>query len=652
MTTVTGETVSTDQAIDALLEMHGESHRQRITEGVARLALHWTPEDGDEAALADFCREYYVADVKEHTRLVDRFETMLQTVQGHLYEIQRTNRRWADLRGDEFPPIDDLMAKFDPAPDLSDQFYRQKIAFVALLNFNRPDLATMIKEGDTWSINQWAEIRLCQVFGPRIPSEVSDLARELGHEASMFVSQFHIPVDRMVDADGKKWFEQGRKLIAHWLVRDEIKSAYNDPGGLAKQRALAWVMARHIDGTIPEAVMSGEANGDWDPQANTVDGGDPGPLLGTVRYERWLDMLTVAKAYDKHHVEHPTAIARKFELAREIPEEEVERLLIELLSAPVRTDLAAYMSKRLGRPLEAFDIYYDELAQGKPSAEMNERVRTLCADEKELQAKLPEILRGLGYTDEDADFLGRRIRIEIAKGAGHAMRPGLVEYDAWLRTSRLEKEVGWDGFDTAMHEMGHNLEQLISTHFVPRPALRNVPNTACTEAFAFLYQSLAKRVLGIEPDPDEPDSFDIDTVQTMLAACQIAGPSLVELYVWRWLYENPDATPEAFRDQLIAISDDVWAKYYQAHFGDDPYHILGAYQHMVAYSLYLPDYTLGHIISHQIRSHMRGKDLAAETKRICGLGRFTPELWMTKAVGRGISAAALIEDTAAALPRI
>ena len=59
----------------------------------------------------------------------------------------------------------------------------------------------------------------------------------------------------------------------------------------------------------------------------------------------------------------------------------------------------------------------------------------------------------------------------------------------------LDDRLGWDGFDTAMHELGHNLEQLISTHFVPRPLLRNVPNTACTEAFAFLYQNKAKKSL-------------------------------------------------------------------------------------------------------------------------------------------------------------
>jgi oligoendopeptidase F len=230
------------------------------------------------------------------------------------------------------------------------------------------------------------------------------------------------------------------------------------------------------------------------------------------------------------------------------------------------------------------------------------------------------------------------------------MRPQLPEYGAWLRTNRLKDQLGWDGFDTGMHELGHNLEQLCSTFFVPRKALRGVPNTACTEAFAFLYQSLAKRALGIENAAEAERAYHEETIASMLMACQIAGPSLVELRTWRWIYEAGEAcTPEGIRDNLLRNAREVWAEFFQEHFGDDPYHILGAYQHMLGHPLYLPDYAIGRTISHQIRSHMQGKDLAAETKRICSIGRVTPDAWMRSAVGGPLSAAPLIEDTAEAL---
>jgi hypothetical protein len=57
-------------------------------------------------------------------------------------------------------------------------------------------------------------------------------------------------------------------------------------------------------------------------------------------------------------------------------------------------------------------------------------------------------------------------------------------------------------------------------------------------------------------------------------------------------------------------------------------------------------------MSHQIRSHLRGKDLAAETKRITSIGNFTPDYWMRKAVGSPLSIEPLAKDCAAALRAI
>ncbi|MDP6601111.1 MAG: hypothetical protein QGH76_02310 [Phycisphaerales bacterium] len=618
---------------------------KRAEGGVRRVAERWQEDvDGAGEAFRTFCETYFVTEEDDRRRLLDRFETALTVVQGHLYEIGRHLRRWTDLRGEDMPGVDDLMAKFDPCPDLSDQLYRQQLAFVALLNFDRPDLDTMIAEGGDWSADRWAEVRAARAFGPRIPADINELSREVEHAADMFVSEFHVPVEHMIDEEGDTWFEKDRKLIAHWIIREEIKAGYSALNGLRKQRAVAWVMARHIDGTIPTAIMDGSADGPWDPYANTIGGNAPGELVGPQRYEHILEHKRVADELDPLYPEHPTAIDRKFGLEREIPEDDVESLMLQLLAAPVRGDIAQWLAERLGRPLESHDIYLEDVGENADADELDTRVTAMFPDEVSFQQQLPTLLRGLGFNDADADFLGERVRVEIARGAGHAMRPGIPEYTAWLRTNRLADRLGWDGFDTAMHELGHNLEQLISTHFVPRPLLRNVPNTACTEAFAFLYQSKAKRVIGLADDADEARDFANATVETMLAACQIAGPSLVELYTWRWIYDHPDATPEQLRDRTIEIADNVWANHYAKYYGDDPYHILAAYQHMVGYPLYLADYTLGHIISHQIRSHMRGRDLAAETRRICSIGRLTPDLWMKRAVGSGISAESLAND--------
>lgn len=637
------------RVVAVLVAKHGEASRALIQGGVARVAARWSEADGDTAAFAAFCARHLVADPAERTRLLSRIEGALEQINGHLYEMRRTLRRHHDLRGDEFEGVDDILAQFDPSPDLSEQLYRQKLAHLALLNFPRPTLDEMLHAGPSWSSEQWAAARVANQFGPRIPAELSDRARKNAFEAGKFVSDFHVPVGGVVDANGKRCFAPGRRLIAHWLVREEIKAGYGDADGVHRQRALSWVMARHIDGTIPTRVMTGEDTRDWNPETNSVAGGDPGELLGLVRYEHWIRNFQMAREFDPLYPEEPSAIARKFALEREMPETEVERLMVSLLESPVRQDIAAFMTRKLGRKLEPFDIYFDDIVESKPATEMNAAVKARFADLKDFERKLPTVLRELGFSAEDADFLGTHIRVEFSKGAGHAMRPELTGYAAWLRTSSLEKEIGWDGFDTAMHELGHNLEQLCSTYFVSRPALRGVPNTACTEAFAFLYQSLAKRLIGVESAAEADRQFAVDSVATMLSACQIAGPSLLELRAWRWLYANPPATAAELRAEVLRIADDLWKAYFERDFGPDPYRLLAAYQHMIAHPLYLPDYTLGHMMSHQIRSYLRGKELAAETKRITSLGCLTPDLWMRKAVGSPVSPAPLARDAAEGL---
>ena len=640
--------------LDLLVAEHGDAERSRLERGLAQVAARWTEADGDAAAFEAFCLENCVCEPEARARLLERLETALDLISGHLFEIHRGLRRWSDLMVARAPAIDDLAATFDPAPDLAEQWYAQKLGFVALLNFARPSLAEMLAEGPDWDDAAWAAARVAQRFGPRVPAEVGQRSRALRHRAGSFVDGFHVPVGSMVDAAGKRWFEPGRKLVAHWLIREQIKAGYAEPGGLALQRALGWVMRRHIDGSIPRALMEGASDAAWDPATNRLAGRAvaEADTVGLERYARWLDVFAAARAYDAHHPEHPTAIARKFELEREIPEAEVERLLVELLESPVRAELAGRIAVRLGRPLEAHDIYYEDLLPKPAAAELNARLAERYPDAASLERELPQLLRDLGWSAADADFFGSRVRVEIARGPGHAMPAGRPEMPVWLRTNSLDGELGWDGFDIAMHELGHNLEQLCSMHRVSRPALRGVPNNACTEAFAFLYQAQAPRAIGLERAQGGLDPFDAGAISALLATCQIAGPGLLELQAWRWLYANPEADAAALRQTVLRLAGELWDRYYARDYGPDRYHLLAAYQHMVAYPLYLPDYALGHIVSHQIASRLRSRDLAAETQRICAIGRVTPELWLRRAVGEGLSAAPLLRDAEVALGRL
>ena len=105
-----------DPMLDRLVAAFGASHRDRLRDGLARVNERWTLADGDADALESFCSDHFIADPAQRRLLVDRLETALEQINGHLYEMRRTLRRWSDLTVEEVPRLDDLLATFDPAP--------------------------------------------------------------------------------------------------------------------------------------------------------------------------------------------------------------------------------------------------------------------------------------------------------------------------------------------------------------------------------------------------------------------------------------------------------------------------------------------------------------------------------------------------------
>jgi hypothetical protein len=67
----------------------------------------------------------------------------------------------------------------------------------------------------------------------------------------------------------KRFFPEGMKLLAHWNIRDEIKSNYGQPGGQEKQEMLYRVMLRIINQDIPSRVINNDEY-TWNPFTNEV----------------------------------------------------------------------------------------------------------------------------------------------------------------------------------------------------------------------------------------------------------------------------------------------------------------------------------------------------------------------------------------------
>lgn len=194
------------------------------------------------------------------------------------------------------------------------------------------------------------------------------------------------------------------------------------------------------------------------------------------------------------------------------------------------------------------------------------------------------------------------------------------------------------------------MEQVISNSLMDYHFLKGVPNTAFTEAFAFIFQGKDLEILGFKQEDEMNQYWDV--LNEFWMTYEIAGVSLVDMEVWNELYKKPDMTKEELKKVVIEKAKMIWNKYYADVFGEKDTPILSIYSHMINSALYLPDYPMGHLIAFQIKNYLKGKVLGEEMPRICKIGSKIPNLWMKEAVGEELSEKPLLEQTEIALQKL
>ena len=177
--------------------------------------------------------------------------------------------------------------------------------------------------------------------------------------------------------------------------------------------------------------------------------------------------------------------------------------------------------------------------------------------------------------------------------------------------------------------------------------MKGVPNTAFTEALAFVFQVRDLDFLGYRND--DPLREAMETLDIFWGSYEIMGVALVDMYSWRWLYDNPGATAAQLKGQVIRIAQDVWNKYYARHLGEEDSPILAIYSHMIDTPLYLANYPYGHIIQFQLEQQLKCESVAGAIERIYPAGRLTPRHWMRHAVGSEVSTQPLLDAASEAL---
>ena len=648
-----------------LVQKHGEAALPSIARGLKQAAEFWQPKDGSEEDFAVFVRGNYAGEPAAREALFLRMQAAFETLDGHMTEINRDLRMHSDLERGPIYPFDETLAGYDPGAHVVDDFFDNKLAFTALLNFPLFSLEEKLAQGGRWTRRQWAEARLTDRFSKRIPAEVNLAIARAGALTGQYIAEYNIWMHHLVDEKGQRLFPPKMRLLSHWNLRDEIKADYADAAaGLRKQQTIQKVMERIVTQTIPQAAINNPGV-DWNPFSNEVKPAaakdsdavkplPPGAPLNApepnTRYAMLLSAYQAARKADPYSPTAPTLIARRFDENRQIPEARVRRMLEDVLSSPLVPRVAKLIEKRLGRKLEPFDVWY---AGFKPrlqysEAELDAIVRKRYPTPEAYAKDIPNLLEKLGFSKEKAAELASNIEVHPARGSGHAFGAGKKGFKAYLRT-RVEKDgMNYKGFNIAVHEMGHNVEQTFSLNDIDLFLLAGVPNTAFTEALAFVFQGHDLELLGLaKPDAE---ARALKTLADFWGTYEIAGVGLVDMGVWHWMYDHPQATPAELKDATLQVARDVWNRFYAPVFGVKDVALLSVYSHMIDSFLYLPDYPIGHMIAFQIERQMeKAGSIGPEFERMAKLGNIAPDLWMTQATGAPVGPSALLAAAEKAL---
>lgn len=638
-----------EQAVNKVLEMHPEADSSMVARGAVQVAALWQESDGTKEDYLALITNSYAGTDEAKKQLYDRMAFILEQCGQSADMLNNTLQEPTTLLGKGDPTqVDWLISGYSPMAHFAEDMFANKIAHICVLNFPHYTLEEKNTLGKEWTRQEWAYARLGDVFSSRVPGNVVANYSQALSEAENYIAGYNIMMHCLRNEQGEQLWTEPMALLSHWNLRDELKSNYADvPNAREKQEMIYQVMLRIIRQEIPAVVVNNDKLL-WCPTTNLVSG-DPNSDIKLkvdisrepdTRYQQIINIFRAGKQIDAYRPDAPTHVLRTFNEDLEIPMEEIEALFTQLIESDEIKQVAALIRERLGRDLRPYDIWYDgfksrsSISEDVLTAETQKRYPYAKAFEKDM----PRMLMDLGFASDKAKEIASHIVVEAARGSGHARPCVGREQPARLRTRVGDKGMDYKGYNIAVHEFGHNVEEVISLYDIDYYTLAGIPNTGFTEASAFLFQERDLQLLHQSTQsPQQADQL-FDMIWGMY---EIMGVSLVDMRMWQWLYAHPEADAAALREAVITIASEVWNQYYAPILGEKDSPLLGIYSHMVGYALYLPAYPIGNLVQYQLDEHLANcatpEEWAKEYTRIYQQGCLTPDAWMRGAVGKPMS---------------
>ena len=644
-------------SITAITAAHPEADAVLVRRGVEQVAALWQENDGTEADFRELVNSSFAVGCEERQVLYDRLARIIEQCNQSADMLNNTLQEPTTLVGKGEPTsVDWIISGYSPMAHFVEDMFANKIAHICVLNFPHYTLEEKNTLGKEWTRQEWAYARLGDIFTDRVPGNIMAAYSQALSDAENYIAGYNIMMHCLRNEQGEQLWQEPMALLSHWNLRDELKSNYvaGDEAmrrlGKEKQELIYQVMLRIIRQEIPSCVVNNDELL-WCPTTNYVAGNPDSDVKLKVdisrepdtRYQQIINIFHTLQAIDLYRRDVPSHVLRTFNEDLQIPLEEIESLFIQLIQSEEVKQVAGIIRERLGRDLRPYDIWYDGFKSRSSISEdvLTAETQKRYPDVKAFERDMPRMLMELGFTPAKAQAVASRIVVEAARGSGHARPCVGREQPARLRTRVGNQGMDYKGYNIAVHEFGHNVEEVISLYDMDYYTLAGIPNTGFTEASAFLFQERDLELMKYKAEGERLEAKGENLFDMIWGMYEIMGVSLVDMRMWQWLYANPKATAAELREAVLAIASDVWNHYYAPILGEKDSPLLAIYSHMVGYALYLPAYPIGHLVQYQLEEHLSQcatqEEWAKEYSRIYQQGCLTPDAWMRGAVGKPMS---------------
>jgi hypothetical protein len=632
-----------------LAKLHSNSNLENIKKSVTTLASHWLEMDGKSDDFQNFCERGYISETSEKNALFIKVQNKLEKIFGFSLVLYWSNKWSLMMETGSIQVVDTLLAEIDPLAHINEDLYKSKLAHFILLNF--PLLSLEIKnklENNNRDRLLLAQCRLAELCRSRIPADIATIESSALNSAWKYINYLKFDVHRILAKDQNALSKANLTVDIHWGLRDQINFLYREQNGFEKQLLLYKIWERATLEEVPSEYYS-NSNYFWDPMNNLIynrrlDESMEGNSFYRGRYKVLLDLFQAKKKEDLYSPHMSNYIHRSFEYNYELEEDRVRKLLMEFLTNPLISHCAAYLKKILKRELVPFDIIFNqfEIANNHVTMNYDELVKTKYQTLSHFHQEIPLILKIFGFDSTLAENIAKQIQVVSCRTGGFSSFPKMRGGKFILATTTDNDRMNYTSFITAMHELGHCVEGYLSLEMSDYYVLGQVPPSAFTEAFAYLFDS---RSLEILQAYQETNTGYKHKILNLFWSCFLnCGIALVDMDCWRWMYDHPDCTETELKSAVLTISKDIWNRFYFPIIGEKNSTILAGYNVMITNPLYLPEYALAIFIQTQIEQWIKDKSLGLEMIRMCKIGCLTPDQWMLSAAGEPISSRSLLKQ--------